>query len=177
MIAQSPAASSRDLWPLVRWRWGVAWLLLSLFCVPRPAQGEGVAARPCLDADASSSIPRLFVTVTGARSDAGNVTFTLYGSDPAAFLAHKGSIGLIRVLLTMKAAQACFALAAPGSYAVAVYHDENDNHHFDRNFLGLPVEGYGFSNNATVLLAPPSFRAVRIAVHAGANRIAIRLRY
>lgn len=62
-------------------------------------------------------------------------------------------------------------------YAVAIYHDENSNHHFDRNFLGLPAEGYGFSRNAVPLFAPPRFDAVKIAVHPGANRIAIRLRY
>ena len=43
------------------------------------------------------------------------------------------------------------------SYAIAVYHDENDNDSFDQGFLGIPLEDYAFSNNAAVFLGPPSF--------------------
>ena len=44
-----------------------------------------------------------------------------------------------------------------GIYAVAVYHDENSNHEFDRSFFGWPVEDYVFSNYAEGSLGPPSF--------------------
>lgn len=36
---------------------------------------------------------------------------------------------------------------APGVYAVSLFHDANDNHKLDTNFIGIPKEGYGFSNN------------------------------
>ncbi len=36
----------------------------------------------------------------------------------------------------------------PGTYAAAPFHDENNNGEFDTNFLGIPKEGYGFSNDA-----------------------------
>ena len=35
----------------------------------------------------------------------------------------------------------------PGTYAIAVFHDENANGKLDKNFLGIPCEGYGASNN------------------------------
>lgn len=35
-----------------------------------------------------------------------------------------------------------------GEYAIKLYHDENSNGELDTNFMGLPSEGYGFSNNA-----------------------------
>ena len=108
---------------------------------------------------------------------AGNVAFTLYGADPARFLKSRGSLVVVRVPLTTSIAEACFTLSEPGAYAVAIYHDENGNHHFDRNFLGLPAEGYGFSNDAPTMLGPPSFDAARIAVHPGENTATIRLRY
>jgi len=41
-----------------------------------------------------------------------------------------------------------------GTYAIAVIHDENDNGKLDKNFLGIPKEGYGFSNNIR-----PTFRS------------------
>ena len=161
-----------------RWPAAIAlWLLLAILAGASPARATGQTAGPCSGADVPATVQHLHVTVTGARSRAGNITFTLYGSDPAAFLAHRGSIFLTRVPLSAAGAEACFALSAPGLYAVAVYHDENDNHHFDRTLIGLPAEGYGFSNDAPVRLGPPSFASARFLVRPGDNRIAIRLRY
>ncbi len=45
-----------------------------------------------------------------------------------------------------------------GTYAVVVYHDINENGRLDRNFLGIPSEPYGFSNNPSTLFGPPSFQ-------------------
>jgi uncharacterized protein (DUF2141 family) len=42
-----------------------------------------------------------------------------------------------------------------GSYTITYYHDENSNNEFDTNFLGMPKEGYGFSNNASGKYGPP----------------------
>ena len=44
-----------------------------------------------------------------------------------------------------------------GDYAVKAFHDENSNNEIDTNFLGIPTENYGFSNNARSLFGPPSF--------------------
>ena len=44
-----------------------------------------------------------------------------------------------------------------GTYAIALFHDENSNRILDKNFLGIPKEGYGFSNNAKALFSAPSF--------------------
>lgn len=43
---------------------------------------------------------------------------------------------------------------AAGAYAVMVFHDENDNGRLDTNLVGMPVEGYGFSNNPRVMRKP-----------------------
>jgi uncharacterized protein (DUF2141 family) len=44
-----------------------------------------------------------------------------------------------------------------GEYAIASFHDENDNGVMDKNFFGIPKEKYGFSNNPKVLFSAPSF--------------------
>ena len=44
----------------------------------------------------------------------------------------------------------------PGSYAIAAYHDANDNKKLDKSFTGIPSENYGFSNNARGTFGPPS---------------------
>jgi len=47
----------------------------------------------------------------------------------------------------------------PGTYALAVIHDENMNGKLETNWLGIPKEGYGFSNDAKGILGAPSFAA------------------
>lgn len=45
----------------------------------------------------------------------------------------------------------------PGRYAVAAYVDNNKNGKQDKNFLGVPLEDYGFSNDARGRFGPPDF--------------------
>ena len=42
-----------------------------------------------------------------------------------------------------------------GKYAISAYHDENSNNKLDKNFIGIPKEDYGFSNNPSKGLSPP----------------------
>lgn len=44
-----------------------------------------------------------------------------------------------------------------GSYAISIFHDENDNGELDTNFMGIPKEGFAFGNNAMGTFGPPSF--------------------
>lgn len=130
-----------------------------------PAPGGGPAGTP------------LHIALTGLRNDNGTVSVTLYGEKPASFMVHRGWIAQARIKPAAKQAEACFELSGPGTYAVAVYHDANDNHHFDRTFLGLPAEGYGFSNDAPTPIGPPPFSAAKFVVQPGGTTISIRLRY
>lgn len=55
-----------------------------------------------------------------------------------------------------------FSDLPPGDYAVAVFHDENSDGECNTNFLGIPTEGYGFSNNVVPLFSAPSFGECKI---------------
>jgi uncharacterized protein (DUF2141 family) len=46
----------------------------------------------------------------------------------------------------------------PGKYAFKYFHDENNNEKLDLNWVKIPKEGYGFSNNAKGSFGPPSFK-------------------
>ncbi len=46
-----------------------------------------------------------------------------------------------------------------GTYAVGYYVDANENEKLDTNFLGIPKEEYGFSNNVRGKFGPPSFES------------------
>ena len=65
----------------------------------------------------------------------------------------------------------------PGRYAFAVIHDENSNHKLDRNFVGYPKEGFGFSNNPKVYLTAPGFDAASTPVTCPATDLSIHLIY
>ncbi|RNC79618.1 MAG: DUF2141 domain-containing protein [Balneola sp.] len=51
-----------------------------------------------------------------------------------------------------------------GEYAIAVYHDKNENGKLDTNFLGIPKESYGFSNNARGRFGPASWDDAQFVV-------------
>lgn len=63
----------------------------------------------------------------------------------------------------------------PGEYAVMAMHDENDNGKLDTNFIGMPIEGYGFSNDPKVM-RKPTFEEARFQLDAAGGAIVIHLR-
>lgn len=151
-------------------RFALALSLLGL-AFPALARADGGACQ------GAPSDTRLIVEVEGVRSADGLMAVTLYPDDPDRFLAHHGSLKVVRVPAHAGATDVCLYLPGPGYYAVAVYHDANGNHHLDRSGL-LPQEGSGLSNNPQVsLLHWPTLKASRFPTHAGDNHIAVALRY
>ena len=55
----------------------------------------------------------------------------------------------------------------PGTYAIALIHDENSNGELDTNALGLPTEAFGFSNQARARFGPPQFERAAFELPAG----------
>ena len=73
-------------------------------------------------------------------------------------------------------ALATFDELAPGSYALTVYHDKNNNQEFDKNWLGMPREAWGVSNNARPRLRAPRFEEASFELTAGVQSIDISIR-
>ena len=65
----------------------------------------------------------------------------------------------------------------PGRYSVVVLHDENSNHKMDRDILGVPKEGFGFSNNPHVFLKAPPFQQANFTVGCPVTNITVRIIY
>jgi uncharacterized protein (DUF2141 family) len=138
-----------------------------------PGTATGTACAPGAPAGL-----QIRVQVQGARNQQGSIAVTLYGSDPARFLASGGKLARLRVPVQAGGrAEACFAIAAPGLFAVAIYHDENNDHDFNLSVIGLPKEGYGFSNDAPTRFGVPSFADVRFAVEQAGRTVPVQLRY
>jgi uncharacterized protein (DUF2141 family) len=65
----------------------------------------------------------------------------------------------------------------PGAYAVQSFHDANDNLDIDRNFLGLPREGMGFSRDAPMRFGPPRFEDAVVEITGKRSEVEFRMRY
>ena len=71
-----------------------------------------------------------------------------------------------------------FPNVEPGTYAVAVVHDENSNGRLDKNFVGVPSEGYGVSNNKTYALSAPKWdESVFTIAPSESKTLQVKLRY
>lgn len=137
---------------------------------------KGGGAAPGIGCPDEASV-KLMVTVAGTRNSKGTVAITLYGDRPEDFLAPGRKIARIRVPISNGTAEGCLAPPRPGSYAIAVYHDEDGDRDFDRTLIGLPAEGFGFSNNPATHFGLPRFEDVAFVAHPGVNRLRISLHY
>ena len=63
-----------------------------------------------------------------------------------------------------------------GDYAVSIFHDENGNGELDSNASGMPIEPYGFSNDAAGNYGPPSFKQSVLHLPAAGSTVTINLR-
>lgn len=70
-----------------------------------------------------------------------------------------------------------FPNVSAGIYAIAVMHDEKDNRRLDKNFLGVPTEGYGVSNNKTYAMSTPKWSESTFQVGARDVSLNISLKY
>ncbi|OHC75661.1 MAG: hypothetical protein A3G18_00450 [Rhodospirillales bacterium RIFCSPLOWO2_12_FULL_58_28] len=118
----------------------------------------------------------LWIDVSEMRSGRGDVHVAVY-ADPKTFPSSKGMIADVIVPAREKGTEAVFTGLAPGTYALAAYHDENGDHEFNQIFWGLPIEGFGFSNGAKVFFGPPDFEEAAVNVGEGVSRIGIAMDY
>ncbi|MEA3065586.1 MAG: hypothetical protein QOJ27_2038 [Sphingomonadales bacterium] len=136
--------------------------------------GVSPAAVECTGIPSST---RLYVDVDNVHSSRGLIAVTLYTDDPRKFLAKRGSLYVGRVRARQGRTRVCIHVPRPGTYALAVYHDADSDRHFDRTGLGLPAEGFGFSNNPPTFFGLPSFSRVRLNVAKTGLSTTIRLHY
>jgi uncharacterized protein (DUF2141 family) len=64
-----------------------------------------------------------------------------------------------------------------GTYAVAVLHDENGDDQANRNLIGIPTEGFGFSRNPALRMGPPQFSDAAFLIAGPKTAIEIKMRY
>jgi len=109
-----------------------------------------------LAAVAAASAADLTITVKDIRSTDGSVLIAVYDGD-ASFMNPPQA--KVRRKVNASKGEVKFVIhdLPAGKYAVSSYHDENNNGTLDTNSLGVPTEGYGFSNDAQGVAGPPKF--------------------
>jgi uncharacterized protein (DUF2141 family) len=98
----------------------------------------------------------LTVKITGIKSMHGLVQIALY-KDPEKFPKIGQTYGMKRVKPTSDEMTYHFVNLDAAPYAVCLYHDENNNDQCDKNLIGIPTEGYAFSNNFRPKWSVPTF--------------------
>jgi uncharacterized protein (DUF2141 family) len=119
---------------------------------------------------------RLVVRMTNFRSDEGQVGVVLWNSDVGfpekikkAFRKKRGTVkdGVCEVV---------FDNVPFGEYAVSVLHDENNNSQMDTNFLGIPDEGLGTSNDVRNM-GPPRYEQASFRFAAAGQEVPVSMWY
>jgi uncharacterized protein (DUF2141 family) len=140
------------------------------------AAGSAVATQAQTCHGTPSNV-RLLVDVEGVRSNHGFVVANLYGPDKRRFLEEHGWLAVWRDPARPGTDTMCLYLPAPGSYALVMFHDANANGDLDQGPFGIPIEGYGFSNNVRPFLMAPSLKSASFYAGPGDTRLQIRLHY
>jgi uncharacterized protein (DUF2141 family) len=136
--------------------------------------GVGSVGAGAGDAGASNSIK---LVVVGLHSNAGEVDCALFGSAEG-FPGDTGkAIKTTKSKIENGQAVCTFSAVAPGEYAGSVFHDENGNGKLDRNFMGMPKEGVGASNDAAGHFGPPKFDDARFSYKGGPQSLTIHVKY
>jgi uncharacterized protein (DUF2141 family) len=111
---------------------------------------------------------KLVVVIKSFKNTTGNLNVALYNSYKAfanKSVPYKGaSMAVTNFTMTIT-----FDSIPPGVYSVAAFHDEDKNGVLKTNQLGIPLEGYCFSNNIGTSLGPPDYNKIKF-VYSGKNR-------
>ncbi|MBD2482355.1 DUF2141 domain-containing protein [Planktothrix sp. FACHB-1365] len=120
---------------------------------------------------------KITLSIDGLKNKNGQVCVSLFASNKGfpsngddAIQSRCTSITQVPVVMTFDNLQ-------PGSYAIAVLHDANNDKTANRNGLGIPTEGFGFSKNPAILTGPPKFNDAAVVVAGDNTNINIKLQY
>lgn len=152
------------------------WRTMGVRCVA--LYGALVFANLSVVALAQSPCPGIHVQILDIRNSTGTVACALFESPagfPIEFLRSATNVMVIKIRKSQ--ARCDFEDIPPGTYAMAVIHDENMNGKLETNWLGIPTEGYGFSNDAKGVMGAPSFSAASFQYDGQNLDLTMRLHY
>lgn len=120
---------------------------------------------------------KVSAVVTGFKNDKGICRACIF-NNPTSFNGEGAPLQCLQTSITKGVTTIVFENLPRGNYAISLFHDENRNNKMDKNFMGIPKEGYGASNNKLPMTSAPTFKDNQFAVNSNAVSLpAIKLRY
>jgi uncharacterized protein (DUF2141 family) len=130
-----------------------------------------------LPSTASLKKGNLTITVDGLKNQKGQLCMSLFKSNRGFPSDSKKAVQGKCTKISGGSVVINFSNLNPGSYAVAAIHDANSDKNLNRNYLGIPIEGFGFSRNPQIVSGPPKFGDTSFLVVGNSTNIAIQLQY
>ncbi len=121
-------------------------------------------------ADEPSSTASVIVAVTGLRNNKGKVRVALFDKASAFPNRRSAAVAIHSANIVDGTVQITFDNLAPGTYAAAVLHDENENGEMDKSAMGIPLEGYAITGKARSKLREPRFDEADFVLDVGEAR-------
>jgi uncharacterized protein (DUF2141 family) len=119
----------------------------------------------------------LIVKLIGFRSDKGQTCVSVFNTAKGFPGKYDQAFRILRSPIKGKQATLEFPDLPYGTYAVSVLHDENSNNKMDTNFIGIPKEGFGASNNPKGRMGPPIFDDAKFDLNSTSKSIEINIKY
>jgi uncharacterized protein (DUF2141 family) len=107
---------------------------------------------------------KLSVIISGLKNNNGDVRLALLNSQEA-YQGKKPAIAGLVSGIENKIATFKIEKLVYGEYAIKVFHDEDQDGELGKNFLGMPTESYGFSNNARGSFGPPDYDEAKFVIN------------
>lgn len=120
----------------------------------------------------SSQTGTLTIEIVGFESDEGQVIVSLFNSKET---WPKETVQKVIQKILNKKSIIVFNDLPFGEYGAAVIHDDNNNSKMDTNFLGIPSEDYGFSNDAEPSFGPASWNDAKFLINKRETKILINI--
>jgi uncharacterized protein (DUF2141 family) len=118
----------------------------------------------------------LTLHVVGFKNDTGRAMIALVNRREHFLSREHEPFRHAAVAIRDKQARWDFDNLPPGEYAISVFHDENNNGELDSNFLRIPTEDYGFSNEARATFGPPDYDAARFELNQARQEVTITVK-
>ncbi|MCG6134445.1 MAG: DUF2141 domain-containing protein [Nostoc sp. LLA-1] len=119
----------------------------------------------------------LTVEINGIKNQQGQVCVSIFGSSQGFPNDRDRGVKRQCTKITDKSLELTFDNLQAGSYAVAVIHDQNNDQTLNRNNLGMPIEGFGFSRNPEVRTSAPKFSDAAFLLAGPNTIIQIQMKY
>ncbi|WP_445637534.1 DUF2141 domain-containing protein [Nostoc sp. DSM 114161] len=120
---------------------------------------------------------KLTVEIDGFKNKQGQVCASIFGSSQGFPNQRDRVLQKQCIKITDTPLLITFENLKAGNYAVAVMHDGNSDGTLNRNSLGMPIEGFGFSRNPEIKTSAPKFSEAVFLVAGPNTNIQVQLKY